>query len=175
MKYFSSYLVLSGTRLSLVIGLALTSLVAWTQPATAQSPTHFVNCVENTRHNATIIVLVTAAITTGRDSIALGDEIAVFNTSDRCVGAITWTGNAVSLTVWGADQSTRNSAGLQPGERMLFRVWDASEQRELGGNNAFTLTLSDEEPYLTATNRYVPDGIYRIVSLSLNPKAQASR
>ena len=155
--------------------LLLIALLACTVPSEAQPPSHFSECTTRTASNATVVVPTEATISMGNDSIAPGDEIAVFNAANRCVGAATWTGENIALTVWGAGEFTEDEEGLQTGERMNFRIWDQSQRQERGAGQAVTLTFSDKHPYLTTENRYVPDGIYVIRELRIEHEAQAAR
>lgn len=149
--------------------------VAWTLPATAQSTTHFSKCTSQTGVDATVILPATAHITMDQDAIAVGDEIAVFTPDGHCAGTITWTGENAALTVWGADAVNPDRGAFQTGEPMVFRAWDASTDRVLGGDSAFRLVLRDHEPYFTTDNRFVPNGIYVIDALHLYLSPQASR
>lgn len=163
----------------LLSGLTAVVLVllcsGWSLLAAAQPPAHFSECTTRTGANATVIFSTDAHVTVDENAIAVGDEIAVFTPEGHCVGVTTWTGSNMALTVWGADAFTPEGKALETGEPMIFRVWDTSTGREFGGEAAFTLSLSQHAAYLTADNRFVPDGIYVVDTLRLAPSPQASR
>lgn len=158
-------------RYILLLGVAM-ALLAKALPAHAQSTAHFDACTARTGSNATLIIPADAAVTAGPDAIAAGDEIAVFNAEGHCVGTAAWTGQNLALTVWGADSLQKDATGLRRGEAMRFRLWDRSENAEFADA---AVSLSDEKPYVTANNRYVPDGIYVVEALRFDAEAQASR
>jgi hypothetical protein len=142
-------------------------------PGQAQTTSHFGECSLRTSSNATIILPVNASISLGADSVAAGDEIAVFNAAGECVGATSWVGlNNTTLTVWGNDSVHGETVGLHNGEAMTFRGWDLSEQTEYSN---VTVSFSDKKPYLISENRYVPDGIYVVEALLFYADARASR
>ena len=61
----------------------------------------------------------------------VGDEFAVFRPGiNECVGVLTWTGAADSLTIWGYDALNPGLGGMRPGEVMEWRIWDASANDE---------------------------------------------
>jgi len=155
----------------LVIGLC----AAWTLPGAAQPTAHFSTCTTGTGTNATIIFPADASYAIGDEPIAVGDEIAVFTPAGHCAGSATWTGANLALTVWGQNAFTDGEQALSPGAPMTFRVWDASNRLEFGGEGAFTVTLNAQEPYYISENRFEPDGIYVVDSLQLDASPHASR
>ena len=155
----------------LVIGLS----AAWATRAPAQPTSHFSTCTPETGTNATLILPADAFITIEGEPIAVGDEVAVFTPAGHCAGAITWTGANRALTMWGQDAFSEEGQALSPEAPMTFRVWDASTGRTFGGEGAFTVTFSEREEYHTATNRFVPDGIYVVDTLQLTASPHASR
>lgn len=60
-------------------------------------------------------------------TLATGDEIGMFNQNGDCVGAVVWENAATYITAWGVDGST---PGYQAGESLMYRVWDASADKE---------------------------------------------
>lgn len=60
-----------------------------------------------------------------------GDEIGVFTSSGLCVGGGTWENDFVGIAVWQDDPRTDAVDGYQPGDRMTFKLWDRSEDREI--------------------------------------------
>ncbi len=105
----------------------------------------------------------------------MGDEIAVFTPSGQCVGSATWTGANLALTAWGEDAFINEERALSPGAPMAFRVWDASNRLEFGGEGAFTVAFRAQETYYTTENRFKPDGVYVVDNLQLTASPHASR
>lgn len=100
-----------------------------TTPPADDGPLHFTNCVTRTGNNATVAV-PTDVVPIGR-ALVPGDEIAVFTPDGvTCVGVTVWTGENIALTVWGDDTQTEAVDGMRAGERMLLKVWSASDGRE---------------------------------------------
>lgn len=159
------------TRRFLLIGIAF-SIMMQALPGRAQTTPHFAECTLRTSSNATVIFPADASISLGADSIEVGDEIAVFNTAGECVGAASWSGQNITLTVWGSDLVHGQNMGLDEGDEMAFRAWDRSEQMEYSDE---TLSLSDKKPYLISENRYTSDGIYVVEALRFHADARASR
>jgi hypothetical protein len=142
-------------------------------PGSAQS--HFDDCAARTASNATVI-LPTGSVFIEDRSVDYGDEIAVYTPEGACAGAVTWTGVNTALTVWGYDSlsAAAGTAGLRSGAPLLFRIWDASAEVEMGGRGAFALDLATGPPYLTEEPRYAADAIYRVHSLTVRPGPAAS-
>jgi len=61
----------------------------------------------------------------------VGDEVGVFTASGLCVGAGVWRGDILGIAVWQDDDRTKAVDGFQPGERMVFRLWDKSKDKEI--------------------------------------------
>jgi len=62
-------------------------------------PTHFLYTA-NTGNNATIGIQASINPMINGTAIAVGDEIGVFTPEGLCVGAETWTGSSIAITVW---------------------------------------------------------------------------
>ena len=59
-------------------------------------------------------------------------EVGVFTSTGRCVGAGVWTGDrALALSAWADDERTAEVEGYRPDERMRFRLWHESAEREV--------------------------------------------
>lgn len=149
-------------RQVLLIAVAL-QLVLFTGFASAQP--YFNDCATKTGNNATIIIPDSSDIHFGDRSIEKGDEIAVFDAEGRCAGTVQWTGEHVTLTVWGANEVTSDKDGLYIGEQMHFRLWSASDNQEWGGTDNVLVTFADHKPYLATENTYAPNHIYLIDTL----------
>jgi uncharacterized repeat protein (TIGR02543 family) len=84
-------------------------------------------------------VVVRASINPAISGVGLanGDEIGVFTPGGLCVGAAVWTGATTGITVWGDDDMTTVVDGLAAGEKLAFRVWDASNSQEYPATVAY--------------------------------------
>jgi hypothetical protein len=74
-----------------------------------------------------------------------------------------WPGRDLyeALTVWGDDGQTSEIDGMLPGERMCWRVWDASE------NTVYTATVVyNPAPPFNSTGLYGTDELYALLSLT---------
>lgn len=172
-RYDLSYLP-SFLRCGSVLPVAVAFfLFGLTGPAAAQS--YFTDCTSETGNNATVILPDTATIQSGDHAIEEGDEIAVFDARGRCVGAAQWTGEHITLTVWGANEVTPEKDGLNPGEPLHFRLWSTADEQEWGSVNDFAVSLANHKPYLAIENVYAPNRIYVIDSLRFERLLQASR
>jgi hypothetical protein len=73
-------------------------------------------------------------ITLDDQPIEICDEIGVFARDDNneliCCGAIVWPNTG--LLAWADDSQTADKDGFVPGEELVFRLWDASDQTEYG-------------------------------------------
>lgn len=160
-------------ELGQVLFVAAALLLLLTGFAPAQS--HFNECTTQTGNNATIIIPASASVLFGSDPIEKGDEIAVFDAEGRCAGAVQWTGENVTLTVWGANEVTPEKDGLNPGEPMYFRLWSATDGQEWGGAESVQVAFANHQPYLTVENAYGANRIYVVDSLRFERAVQASR
>lgn len=157
-----------------LVGGLLLSCFFTAAPAFSQQ--HFADCATRTGNNATIIIPDTTEITLDGEAIKEGDELAVFNKEGRCAGAATWTGKSVVLTVWGTNEVTAATDGLGSGDRMRFRIWDASAHTEYtDARDSFYVSFSGKEPHLTTENQYVPNGIYLLTALRIDTSHRVSR
>ena len=90
--------------------------------------------------------------------LAPGDEIGVFTPDGLCVGGVVWNGeSSLGITVWGNNMMTDEIDGIQPGERIYYRIWRHQTDTEI--------KVVDVE-YLQGDGFYQPQGIYRIESLT---------
>lgn len=154
----------------LVAGLVLLGVAG-----SAQAQSHFKDCATRTATNATIIIPVEAQVRLNGVPLERGDEIAVFGSNGACVGSVVWTGQNLALTAWGMD-AIGAVPGLETNEPMQFRVWDASTQTEYGPANSrldLDFGSGDSRTHFTTENRYVPNGIYLVDTLSVRPSEDA--
>jgi hypothetical protein len=75
--------------------------------------------------------MVVASVDISGMAPEVGDEIGVFTPSGLCVGAGAWQDEIVGIALWRDDELTDAVDGFRSGERMAFRFWDKSENREL--------------------------------------------
>lgn len=137
--------------------------------ASAQSP--FEACLDTTSGNATIIFPETATLSVDGDTLRPGDELAVFDTDERCVGKLTWSGTgSQALIVWEAGLFQESEAGLQPGDPITLHVWKRDDARLFEpANSTIRITLDTSAPYLRDTLRYQRDGMYVVEQLTIRP------
>ena len=140
------------------------------RPASAQS--HFTDCLSKTETNATILIPADAEVQWGTEAPAPGDEIAVFSPDGQCSGVEVWTGKNIAVTVWSGQApptsraGSRPAPGLQSGDSLQFRVWDASDAREYTPRqHQVTHQFSDAKPYYRTSGRFVSNGIYLLTTL----------
>lgn len=153
---FTPYLTLSslnGTnRLAPVQPLASLPHSIWNQT----SP--FTNCATSTGNNATVIVPLSSEPTFDGQGIENGDEIAVFDDSNRCVGKSIWQGTNTAITVWGDNDQTPMFDGIQAGDSMMFFVWQ----------QASDLVAPAAVTYTQGNGHYEQDGLYILATLKAN-------
>jgi hypothetical protein len=112
---------------------------------------------DGTGNNATVIIPAEINPTIDDEDILPGDEIGVFTPGGMCVGAGVWIGESIAITVWGNNDQTEETDGILPNERMYFRLWRQSEDKE------YTNVLAK---YAERTH-YRSDGMYGSNSLYL--------
>lgn len=148
---------------------ALLGTAALTGP-TAAAQNHFTTCANNTGSNATFILPLSSAPQIGGESLASGDEFAVFTADGLCAGAAVWNGENAALTIWGDDVVTEDKDGLDPNEALTFRVWDASTGVEYAAENAqIHVSLDDSQPFYRTESTYQDGGIYVFASFQVEP------
>jgi len=75
-------------------------------------------------------VLVKSVRIEGKE-VEVGDELGVFTESGLCVGSVVLAGEfPVGIMAWADDAQTEEVEGFKAGEVMVFKLWDASEERE---------------------------------------------
>ncbi len=143
----------------LASSLALLLLAAWPTGTRAQS--HFTNCVSNTGSDATLIVPLAAAPSLNGVPLETDDEIAVFTTDGLCAGFLRWTEIDAAFTIWGDDSLTPEKDGFVAGEALAFRLWDASEGREVP-NDGISVTYDDRRTFYRTEGTFAPGAIYAL-------------
>jgi len=82
-----------------------------------------------TRTGNQAVIVIPERINCEEMQLARGDEIAVFNPSGQCCGAIVWEETSAALTVWGDNAQTDTLDGFQVGEPFQFRVRQKAAQK----------------------------------------------
>ena len=104
--------------------------------------------------SATVIVPASPALTSAAGPLEDGDAVAVF-ADGVCVGAATWTGTALALSVWADDPYTAEPDGFAAGTALEFRLFDASA----GAQRASGITVAFEDGF-GATGGLLADHVY---------------
>ena len=128
----------------------------------SQQPQYF-TFMSNTGNNANISIPSTVNPLANNIPLESGDEIGVFTQSGLCVGAAVWTGQNIGITVWGDNDRTTDIDGLGNNEKMNFRIWRKSENREYQN---VTVTYNASNPMHTHDGLYTPNALYVIATMS---------
>jgi hypothetical protein len=115
----------------------------------------------NTDNNMVIVVPTISNPKIGNEALSNGDEIGAFTPAGNCIGGIVWDGNDNAITVYGFNSST-NPNGAKPGDKISYRVWDASENLEL---SSVTVTFSQDPPFDVFNENYAANGFGQLTSL----------
>ena len=107
-------------------------------PAVGLFAQHFVY-TSNTGNNMTALVQASINPTVGGSAIANGDEIGVFTPAGLCVGSTIWNGSNTAITVWGDNDQTPATDGMNAGDTLKYRVWDASLSLEIPAVVAYSV------------------------------------
>lgn len=92
-------------------------------------PEHW-NFTDSTGNYATILLPVSANCQFPGSALQNGDYIGTFNSLGRCCGHAQWHSEDLSITAWGDDRQTPEIDGFQPGEKIHYRVYRKSIQKE---------------------------------------------
>ena len=112
--------------------------------------------IPSTGQDASLVLPTTANPSIDGVQLATGDEVGVFSTEGLTVGAGSWTGENIVVTIWGDDSLTPEIDGVVPGDTLLIRVWDQSVDEELDDVIA---------TYSQGDGLYTPDAILQLSSL----------
>ncbi|MFQ5638290.1 MAG: T9SS type A sorting domain-containing protein [bacterium] len=116
-------------------------------------PTHF-TFASNTGESYSVVI---DNATLDGNQLTNGDEIGVFTPSGLCVGAAVWDGaTPLALTAWADNSQTNDVDGYNSGEKMSFKIWDASA----GTQDDYPAT-----PTYSAGNGNFGDGAFTRISL----------
>lgn len=117
------------TCLRAFAALLVVSLVLAPRSGSAQSV--FSPCLTNANNNATAVLSssVSSAVGVSDESFADGanpDSIAAFTSEGTCVGVTAWDASGTTLPIAGS--GSRVSGGVDVGDSLYFRIYDASRQ-----------------------------------------------
>ncbi|HQJ76138.1 MAG TPA: hypothetical protein PKW14_11190, partial [Bacteroidota bacterium] len=129
----------------------------------AQSQQHFLY-TSNTGNNAIISIPFSTQIKINNLPISIGDEIGVFTQDGICVGATLWNGNNTGITIWGDNDRTPQKDGLSYEERISYKIWKKSENKEYSNSIA---TYSTANIIYRSDGLYAPNAFYVLTSLSV--------
>ncbi|HEY9187445.1 MAG TPA: FlgD immunoglobulin-like domain containing protein [Ignavibacteria bacterium] len=127
----------------------------------AQSQQHFLY-TSNTGNNAIISIPFSTQIKINNLPISIGDEIGVFTQDGICVGATLWNGNNTGITIWGDNDRTPQKDGLSYEERISYKIWKKSENKEYSNSIA---TYSTANIIYRSDGLYAPNAFYVLTSL----------
>lgn len=147
---------------------ALLVLTVLAGPSELHAQSHFTDCKSLTGSNATLLIPSSASITVDGNFLPTSSEIAVFTQDGLCAGVVVWRGESTGFPVWADDSQSEEKDGFVAGEALSYRVWDAADNVEYGGDSvAIEATFSDAQPFYSTDNTYTEDGIYEITSFSV--------
>ncbi|MFO7889679.1 MAG: FlgD immunoglobulin-like domain containing protein [bacterium] len=146
---------------------------------------HFVDPVPGGPVEATgkSVPIVIQNATINGVQLGSGDEIAVYDyqdgTGELCVGATTFQGVfPLNLTAW-LESPTAGKDGAEPGNKMIFKIWDKNEDDEHNTNPYFlkgdgTFRETEELTVVSKLEAYVfdhftptqPTGNYQLVTIN---------
>ncbi len=92
------------------------------------SPSTVWNFKSNTGKSSTISIAASVNPIIGMRYMAVGDAIGVFylrNSNLYCAGYSIWTGNDLTITVWGDDVNTAVKDGMADNEQYIVKLFDA--------------------------------------------------
>ena len=132
---------------------------------------HFTNCSSNTGNNGTVSIPVGSVLPGATFTPESGDEIAVFHPDppdpdfSGCAGVVVYDSTQnIAITVWGDDSQTGTVDGMEAGEIMQWRIWDASADIEYFAD----VTYSACQDCINTTGAYQSNGIWALDSLVPN-------
>jgi hypothetical protein len=142
----------------------LLALGLLTQTALSNSPSHFTDCAQLTGRNATVIIPAGADTQIGGLALSAGDEVAVFTPDGTCAGAAIWSGTTLVIPTWERDVFDPSGPGLDPGDPLAFRVFQAASGIEYGADPAGVVVEYDGS--FDSSGHFAADEIYLINSMS---------
>ena len=121
--------------------------------------------VVETGDNHTVIVESNITVDINGMQLAVGDYLGVFYTDgnvEKAGGKARWTGQNISITVYGDDNATGVKDGFTGGETFKWRVWKANTQTEFKANATYKPTSI----VISHTDQFGIDGISALASLN---------
>ena len=97
-------------------------------------------------NNATIMITAGIMPEVNNRMFTPGDEIGVFTPSGICIGAGTWSGDNLAVTVWGDDAQTEEQDGIRAGESYVFRIWDSDTMSECQASASYQIGSAEYTP-----------------------------
>jgi len=100
---------------------------------------HFEVIPYDTKNVALMIIPIENTPTINGEPVKIGDEIAVFTPRNVCAGMGVWAGEGLAFDVWGDEivWGVEDTLGFKRDEPYVFKIWDASEQKELPAEATF--------------------------------------
>lgn len=134
-------------------------------PASAQSP--FSECPTRTATNASLLLPKDFEIILDDSKYEGPAHIAVFTPEGHCAGSTRWSGEAKTLTVWGTDDEapapSASDTVFTPGDRFYVHLFvPTTNTTYVPSNSEITLSFRSDQPHLTTSPQYIPDGIYAL-------------
>ena len=163
---------MSGRPVSFVfVAVALTVALLLPTPGTAQEA--FTNCPERTATNATVLLPETLSVQSEGGSLPPPLVLSIVNAQGACAGRVTWTGSGTSLTIWGRSTdaevpSAAASGPLAPNDSLRMRLYNPTEEPPQSVRPAM-FVLREEADYLVTRPRFVPNGIYIVDHIRVEP------
>lgn len=149
-----------------LLAAALVAASVTVNASNALAQTHFTSCAQNTGSRALAVITADSAPVLDGSPLSHNSEIAVFSQDGSCTGVVVWTGVNTAITIWGDDLITPAKDGLQSGDSLIYRIWNASEQVVVDGSSGqVDLVLDASEPYFRTENSFEDGAIYRVSSL----------
>lgn len=109
-------------------GSSLAKLAAPSVYMQPSSPSHF-KFAERTGDSHSVLI---TTVKIDAQAPTHGDEIGIFTESGVCVGGAVWTGEVpLAVAAWQDNDRTSEIDGFQPGEKMIFKLWNSGEKREV--------------------------------------------
>ena len=141
-----------------VLALVVTGLL--TSQVSAQS--HFQDCISMTGSSANVVVPASAFPEINGNELAVGDEIALYTTDGTCAGTGEWTGNNLSISIWGDDAVTVEKDGFTNGEAIAYRVYDMSADTVAVD---VEVVYDTSQPFYRGVGTYADNALFALSSL----------
>lgn len=133
--------------------------------------------VTQTGDNHIVVVQGDATFLLEGQALSIGDYLGAFYNDGggnlKCAGKAQWTGENLSLVIYGDDFTTDTKDGFGAGESFQWKLWDATTGQEYFA----TATYQPVGGLVTHTSQYAPNGISQLIRLdgSTQPPQAASQ